>query len=335
METNNILEKIKAAGLVGRGGAEFPTALKWEMVKKAKGEKKYVICNASEGELGLFKDLFILKNHTEQVFEGMIIAMDFLETKEAYFNINRDYYEELRESIDGLIGKYAKDGYRFTVFQEHPSYAGGEETVLLNAIEGKRIQPRLKPPYPSDAGLYGMPTLIHNVETLYNVTDVRNGKFEDRRFYCISGPVDHEGVYHLPASFTIQKVLKETKNIPDFPFFAQIGGSASGVVYNKDQLGDHKVSGAGSIEIYREDILPKEILMKWFTFYMNESCGKCTPCREGSYQLHHMTKDAKEIPWDGIFEIVEAMEETSFCALGKSVGIPVRSYFENVLHMKP
>lgn len=330
----NLLEKIKNAELVGRGGAGFPTALKWELVKKAKGDTKYVICNASEGELGLFKDVGILEKHPEQVFKGMWLAMDFLGTKEAYFNFNKHYYEKLKKSIDKLIGQYKKQGYSFTIFQEEPSYIGGEETTLLNAIEGKRIQPRLKPPYPSDAGLFGKPTLIHNVETLFNIAAVDAGTYTNKRFYCISGEVKNRGVCHLPADWSIQKVLEETKNIPTFDFFVQIGGSASGLVLNQKQLDTHTMTGAGSIEVYKASMKPIDLLTKWFKFYAEESCGKCTPCRIGSYNLYNLIKDAKKIPWKEIFEIIETMEQTSFCALGKSVAQPVKSYAKNILKLK-
>jgi NADH:ubiquinone oxidoreductase subunit F (NADH-binding) len=330
----SLLAKIQKAGLVGRGGAEFPTATKWEFVKKAKGDKKYVICNASEGELGLFKDVGILEKHPEQVFRGMQLAMDFLGTKDAYFNFNKRYYEKLKKSIDALIKKYKKNGYTFTVFQEEPSYIGGEETTLLNAIEGLRIQPRLKPPYPASAGLFGKPTLVHNVETLFNVAAVNDGTYEDKRFYCISGEVKKRGVYHLPANWSIKKVLEETKNIPTFDFFVQIGGSASGLVLNENQLDKHTMVGAGSIEVYKASMKPIDLLTKWFKFYAEESCGKCTPCRVGSYNLYKLIKDAKKIPWKEISEIIDTMEKTSFCALGKSVAQPVRSYAKNVLNIK-
>lgn len=327
----NIITKIKNAGLVGRGGASFPTATKWEFVKKAKGNKKYVICNASEGELGIFKDIYILKNHLERVFKGLKIAMDFLETREAYFNLNLNYYHQIHEKFDILINEFKKQGYAIKVYKEKPSYPGGEETALLNAIEGKRLEPRLKPPYPADRGLFGKPTLIHNVETLFNIADVADGKFENKRFYCISGIAKYFGVFQLPADWSVLKVLKETNNIPHFDYFVQIGGSASGLVLNKNQLGKQEMIGAGSIEIYRKSINPHDLLLRWFTFYDNQSCGKCTPCREGTFQLHELLKSHKRIPWKKIMAILEVLEETSFCALGKSVPIPVKSYLKNIL----
>ncbi len=327
----SLLGKIEIVNLVGRGGAAFPTAVKWKSVKQAKGDKKYVICNASEGEMGLFKDEYILEHYTEKVFEGMKLAMDFLDTKEAWFNINGEYYKKLKHVIDPLIHKYAKAGYTFSVYQEEPSYIGGEETTLLNAIEGKRIEPRLKPPFPSEAGLFGCPTLIHNVETLYNIASLEDETFRDKRFYCIYGAVKNRGVFHLPACWTIAQVLEETKNVPPFPYFVQIGGSASGLVLNSSQLASNTMTGGGGIEVYKADIDPKEILKRWFKFYAEESCGKCAPCRNGSYNLYELIQKDGPVPWKKILEIVDTMEQTSFCGLGRSLAQPVESYLKNVL----
>ncbi len=329
-----LLQKIEAAKLVGRGGAGFPTHLKWKFVDKAKGTKKYVICNASEGEIGLFKDIYILDHFTAEVFEGMKLAMDFLGSKYAWFNMNANYYRNLQEKLDALILEYKKKGYDIRVFQEKPSYIGGEETALLNAIEGKRPKPRLKPPFPAEKGLFGKPTLVHNVETLYNISQVNRGMFKNNRFYCLLGPVRYPGVYELPADMTLLEVLEKTNNVPEFDYFVQVGGSASGVVWNSEQLKTEKMSGGGSIEIYPADTPPKEMLLKWFEFYSKESCGKCTPCREGTYQLFEMVKQSKKIPWNKINEILDLLESASFCALGKSVPTAVRTYSENVLHKK-
>ncbi len=327
----DILDKIKAAKLVGRGGAGFPVARKWEMVKKAAGRPKYVICNASEGELDVFKDIHILKKYPEDVVKGMVLAMDFLGTKQAYFNFNKKYYRRVVLKLDSILKRYEARGYRFTVYEEKPSYIGGEETALLNAIEGKRIEPRLKPPYPCDEGLFGKPTLIHNVETLFNIAQVAEDKFEPKRFYSLSSPLKRNRVCYLPDDWTIEKILKETKRYPRYDFFAQIGGGASGLVINQKQIETQKMTGAGSIQVFKAETDPRELLLHWFEFYAKESCGKCTPCREGSYQLYKLLKRHKRVPWKKMMEIVETMGKTSFCALGKSILIPVKSYMKNVL----
>lgn len=328
----NLITKIKQAKLVGRGGAGFPTALKWELTKKAKGRPKYVICNASEGEMGVFKDIYILENYPERVIKGMVLAMDYLGTKEAYLNINKNYYKKVKNKFNAILKIHQRKGYRFTIYQEEPSYIGGEEMTILNAIEGKRIQPRSKPPYPGDVGLFGKPTLINNVETFFNAAQVADGIYEPKRFYALSGKIKNPGVYHLPDDWNIQKVLEETENAPNFDFFTQIGGGASGLVINKKQASAQKMTGAGSLEVYPVTTKPRTLLLKWFKFYAEESCGKCTPCREGSYQLYQLVKNNKQIPWKKIMDNVELMQKTSFCALGQSIGIPVKSYLANVLH---
>jgi NADH:ubiquinone oxidoreductase subunit F (NADH-binding) len=331
--TENILTKIKKAGLVGRGGAGFPTAAKWEMVKKAEGSPKYVICNASEGEIGVFKDFYILDNYTEKVLKGMSLAMDYLGTKHAYININANYHKRLKHKIVPALKKFKAMGYDIAIYEEDPSYIGGEETTILNAIEGKRITPRIRPPFPVEVGLFGKPTLLNNVETFYDVALADEGKFEHKRFVSIGWKAKNQGVFHLPANLTLQQSLQKTKNWPDFDFFAQVGGGASGMVLNQDQLKDHPLTGAGSIEIYPAVTKPRDLLMKWFKFYSEESCGKCTPCREGSFHLYELLKSHKTIPWKEIMEIVDTMEKTSFCALGRSIGVPVMSYRRNVLHI--
>ena len=184
---NDIVEKIEKAGLTGRGGAGYPTAKKWQEVAKAVGDKKFVVCNASEGETGLFKDIHILTNYPDMVVKGMVLALDHLHAKDAYFNLNKRYYRLIRSKLEPIIKEYNDKGYNIKIFVEEPSYIGGEETALLNGIEGKRTEPRSKPPYPSQAGLYAKPTLINNVETLYNIACVADGTYDKKRFYCLSG----------------------------------------------------------------------------------------------------------------------------------------------------
>ena len=326
-----IIQKIKKAGLIGRGGAEFPTYKKWEFVKKAEAKQKYVVCNASEGELGVYKDLYILRHYPDRVFEGMRLAMDYIGTKQGYINLNKEYYTKMRRMINIIVRGYKHTGYNIEIYKEDPTYIGGEETALLNAIEGKRIEPRIKPPYPAKHGLFGKPTLIHNVETLYNVSLVDKGEYEEKRFYCVTENDKEKGVYFLPDNLTVHNVLKETGNIPEYDYFVQVGGGISGTVYNAKQARRQKVHGAGSIDIYKKSIKPKDLLMKWFEFYNNESCGKCTPCRMGTYNIYQMIKKRKAVAWKEINDILKTMEQTSFCPLGRDVSHPVKSYMKNVL----
>ena len=328
----NILSKIKQVGLVGRGGAGFPVEKKWFSVAKAMESKPaterkcYVVCNASEGEPGVFKDGYILEHHADKVIDGMKIAVDFLQAEKAYLYINHNYYKKLNKKLTVLL----KDS-KIEIFAKpiNAGYIGGEESAILNAIEGKRIEPRLKPPFPTINGLWDCPTLINNVETFYNVSLVAADQYANKRFYTITGDCPNEGVYELPDSLTIEKVLKQTKNYPKFSFFTQIGGGASGEVLNSSQL-KRQVSGAGSIAVCslsKNNF--KKIIKDWLDFYNNESCGQCTTCREGVFRLKEVFSQEK-IDWVLFNDLLDNLKDTSFCALGGSVPMPINSFIKNV-----
>lgn len=328
---NSILNKIKKVKLVGRGGACFSTATKWDMVKKAKGERRFVVCNASEGEPGVKKDFYILKNHPEKMIDGMKIAIDFLGAEKGYIYINKIYHKKYSKNLENLIGDAPIE---FFVKPADSGYIGGEESSALNAIEGKRIEPRPRPPFPTTNGLWNCPTLINNVETFYNVSLIASSEYEHKRFYTISGDCLYDGVYAFPDDWTMQKILKETKNYPDFPFFAQVGGGASGEVLASSQL-KRQASGAGSITVY--SIIkhkPTDLIKKWLEFFINESCGKCVPCREGVYRLLEISR-SKDPDWQLFGELLDNLSETAFCGLGCVVPIPIKSYVNNVLEKMP
>jgi NADH:ubiquinone oxidoreductase subunit F (NADH-binding) len=327
----NILEKIKKAGLVGRGGTCFPTATKWKMVQKAEGEVKYVVCNAAEGEPGVKKDGYILENLAERVIDGINLAIDFLSAQKAYIFINHNYYKKFAKTLNKIISKAPIELFIKPI---ESGYIGGEESSILNAIEGKRIEPRLRPPFPTTNGLGGCPTLINNVETFLNVSLVACGKFTQTRFYTVGGDCLWDGVYELPDNYAIERVLKETNNFPKFPFFVQVGGDASGEVFNAKQL-RRPVSGAGSVRVYSiEKYGSYELIHNWLDFFINESCGKCTPCREGIYRLLELLK-AENMDWRLFYELLDNLDEASFCGLGCVVPIPIKSYLENVFKDMP
>jgi len=327
-----ILDKIKKANLVGRGGAGFPTALKWEAVKCAQSKNKYIVVNAAEGEPGVKKDGFILENYPDRVLEGVELAIKFLSAQKVYFYINHDYYKKYSAKLKKIISRLGlKDKIEFFLKPVKSGYIGGEETAILNIIEGRRTEPRLKPPFPTTAGLFGCPTLINNVETFYNVSLVEHNEYYDFRFYTINGPISNPGVYAYPDRWTIKMVLLESKNYPNFPFFVQVGGDASGEVLSSDQL-DKVVCGAGSITVYNlVKVKPEKLLKYWLDFFKNSSCGQCTPCREGNYRLVELF-NKRPVPWKKIREILNTLEETSFCALGAALPLPVKSYLKNILH---
>lgn len=322
----DILTKIKSANLVGRGGASFSVATKWSTVKNTISTDKYVVCNASEGEPGVKKDLFIFEHHPEKVVDGMKIAMEFIGATKSYIYLNPKYYLKLSRRLKKLT-----KGTGIELFKkDHTAgYAGGEESAAVNHIEGKRIEPRLKPPFIATNGLWDCPTIVNNVETFYNVSLVAADKYEKKRFYTVSGDCPNEGVCEYPEDWTIEKILKETNNYPKFNFFVQVGGDASGEVLNSSQL-DKPASGAGSITVYSViKHKPNDLMKQWAYFFFNESCGQCTPCREGTFRLKEALK-MKKIDWQLVNDLLNNLEQTSFCGLGLVVSTPFKSYFNNV-----
>jgi NADH:ubiquinone oxidoreductase subunit F (NADH-binding) len=322
-----IIEKLKDSGLSGRGGGCFPTAEKWEMVKNAKGNKKYVVCNASEGEPGVKKDWYLLDKHAGRVIDGIKIAIDFLEAEKAYIYLNPDYYKKLKEKLEKIIGNKPIEVFH----KPHKAgYIGGEETSALNTLEHERCEPRLRPPFPPTFGLHGEPTLINNVETFYDVSLIARDEYKKKRFITILGDVMNDGVYERPEHWTIETILKHTKNWPGFDFFVQVGGNASGIVLNSTQL-KQPVSGSGSIMLYsiaKND--PHKLIKYWVDFFMEESCGQCTPCREGTLRLHEILCE-KNPDWKTFSRLLNNLRDTSFCGLGCAVPIPIQSYVNNVL----
>jgi NADH:ubiquinone oxidoreductase subunit F (NADH-binding) len=323
----DLIQKIKKAGLTGRGGACYPTWQKWQAVHDAVGAKKYVVCNASEGEPEVRKDGYILEHHPERVIDGMKIAIYFLKADMGFIYLNPAYYEKFKPALKKLIGTAPIE-----IFNKPHSagYIGGEETSAINTLEGRRTEPRLRPPFPVTRGFKGCPTLVNNVETLYNVSLVRAGQYKGERFYTLSGDLLWSGVYLLPEELTIAEVLEKTKNYPKFPFFVQVGGGASGSVLNEDQAGQ-KAGGAGSITVYSyKKHEPLDIMRKWINFFERESCGQCTPCREGTFRIREILY-SKDPDWTTMAELLLNLKETAFCGLGCAVPIPFSGFIKNVL----
>lgn len=354
----NILDKIKKANLVGRGGAAFPVALKWEAVYQAlrrpEGEychieddqvvchkkvkvprgflrRGYVVVNAAEGEPGIRKDGYILANYPTKVIDGIKLALEYTGAEKAYIYINHLYFAESGKRLESIIKKMGqKDKIALFIKPMDGGYIAGEESAMLNIIEGKHPEPRLKPPYPTQSGLWGQPTLINNVETFYNVSLVSEGKYQGDRFYTINGQVRHRGVYAFPEGLSIKQVLEKTNNLPPYKFFVIVGGDVSGEVLYMTQL-DKPASGAGSITVY--DFAthnPEKLLAYWFKFYAQHSCGQCTPCREGTYRLREILESGVKLDYKNFAKLLDNLSASSFCALGSSLPQPVKTYFQNV-----
>ena len=339
MANNDIISKIEEAGLVGRGGASYPVAAKWKLVKNALKTKKraYIVVNGAEGEPGVKKDGYILKNFSNDVVNGVYLADKFLgssKVSKIYFFLNAEYFKNYSSEIKKILAlkKFSilNKKIEFFVKPEKLSYISGEETALLNLIEGKKAVPRLKPPYPFESGLNGSPTLINNVETFYDVSLVSRDKYESKRFYTLSGAVKHRGIYALESNLSIDSVLRLTDNFPIRPFFVQVGGEACGEVLNSKQL-DLPLGGAASLMVYdSKKTDPSKLMEFWLKFFYEQSCGQCTICREGTYRLLELFNQ-KKYDKELFSEILEVLKDSSFCALGSSLPIPVNSYLENIV----
>ncbi|MFA5369002.1 MAG: NADH-ubiquinone oxidoreductase-F iron-sulfur binding region domain-containing protein [Candidatus Paceibacterota bacterium] len=308
---NDIISKLKESGLTGRGGAGFPTATKWESVMAASGEAKYVICNASEGEPNVFKDGFILENYPQVLIEGIILAMETVKAKAGYIYLKYDYFDKYGPKLKELIADKS-----ITLFRKPHEYIAGEETVICNLIEGKRMEPCQRPPFISTAGLFGCPTLMNNVETFYYVAKINKGEYKNTRFYSINGKIKNPGVYELPVDLTINQILTQTNNVPDFDFFLQVGGGAVGEILLVNEI-DKPATGAASITVFDKNTTDIYKMMDELAdFFLNGNCDKCVPCREGIYRIKTLLKE-KNIDLNDLELLFQNLEKASFCALGK------------------
>ena len=272
----DIIEELKKYNILGRSGSRFPAALKWQMVKDAKAEKKYIVCNASEGEPKNKKDQYILENSPEYVVEGIKAALGAIPKSSAFIYLKKDYFDKFAPKLEKLSQES-----NIKVVKKTGGYLAGEETVICEVLEGKKPEPRIKPPFPTQVGLWGWPTLVNNVETFYCAGKISKGEYENERFYTISGEVKNPGVFKLLKDETIKKILEKTDNYPDFDFFVQSGGGAMGEILLPDEL-DKPVEEIGCIVVFdRAKTEPLKLMKEWATFFLEENCDKCTPCREG------------------------------------------------------
>ncbi|MFA7169630.1 MAG: NADH-ubiquinone oxidoreductase-F iron-sulfur binding region domain-containing protein [Candidatus Paceibacterota bacterium] len=321
----DVIAKIKEAGLTGRGGASFPTSIKWEAVRSQTADKKYIICNGSEGEPGVFKDAYLLEKYPEEVAAGIKIALETIDHSLVYVYLNKEYYKKFKSKLEKLF-----KGLPVVIFEKRWGYLGGEETAVCEVIEGRRPIVRKKPPFPTEAGLWGFPTIINNVETFYHVAKIMGGKYKNTKFFCISGDVKKEGVWEFSADYTMRRVLEETGNFPEFDFFVQVGGGACGEIFLPSEL-DQPVSGVSSIIVFdRIKTDPYELMQKWAQFFMEENCDKCVPCREGVYRIAEMVK-TRELDREFLDDLFFSLENTSSCSLGRGLVVPFRSLINKIL----
>jgi NADH-quinone oxidoreductase subunit F len=361
---NDIIEQVKASGLRGRGGAGFPTGLKWQFVLKDTPKPKYIACNADESEPGTFKDHVLMERNPHLLIEGCAISCYAIGAKVAYIYIRGEFYhvqEILERAIDeayraGHLGKNIYGtGFDCDVYVHRGAgaYEAGEETALIESLEGKRAQPRIKPPFPAVAGLYQCPTAVNNVETLCNVPlIVLNGpewfaglgpeKNGGPKLYCISGHVKRPGVYEASMHTTLRELIygdQYAQGMLDGRTFKAIIPGGSSVPILLDQHLDTPASfdhiqkagsllGSAGLIVMDDSVCMVWLAMNLLHFYRHESCGKCTPCREGGDWLYKLLKrveagegQMKDI--DLLFGVANNIVGKTLCAFGDAAATPV------------
>ena len=364
MTPSEVIQEVTKSGLRGRGGAGYPTGLKWSTVAKAVGKQKYVICNADEGDPGAFMDRSVLESDPHRVLEGMLIAAYAVGASEGYIYVRAEYplaIKRLRTAIRqaeriGLLGA-SICGTRFSFHVDLRLGAGafvcGEETALIASVEGKRGAPRPRPPYPAQAGLFGEPTLINNVETYANIAPIiRNGgewyaqigteKSKGTKVFALAGRVLNTGLVEVPMGITLREIVFEMGGgIPSGRRFkaVQTGGPSGGCLPAEylDMPVDYEslakagsIMGSGGMIVMDETSCMVDVAKYFMDFCMTESCGKCVPCRVGTFQMNELlaritarTASAQDVAM--LEELCDLLRNTSLCGLGQSAPNPVLS----------
>ncbi len=329
MTGDQIIDEVKKSGLRGRGGAGFPTGMKWGFIDKKNPKPKYLVCNADEGEPGTFKDRVILEQLPHMMIEGMIIAAKAIDAHKAFIYIRGEYtlsIERVQSALDecytnGILGKNVlATGYELdiAVYQGAGAYICGEETALINSLEGRRGHPRLKPPFPAVSGLYGYPTVVNNVETFSAVPHIINNgaewyakigtpKSTGTRLFSVSGPVKRPGVYEIELGTPLMTLINELcGGMQDGKKLRGIipGGSSVPILTAEEcqtanmdfeSMVEHKTMlGSGAVIVLAEDTDIVESTYRLAEFYAHESCGQCTPCREGTHWVANLLHKIKE-----------------------------------------
>jgi len=362
MAPDEVIKEMEKSGLRGRGGAGFPTGTKWRFVAKAPGKPKYVICNADESEPGTFKDRLILEGDPHSILEAMTIAGFAIGASEGYIYIRGEYtlaQERIVNAIKhskemGFLGEHifgTDFNFDIHVHMGAGAYICGEETSLIESIEGKRGEPRSRPPYPTTNGLWNKPTVVNNVETLANVPPIiSNGADWYRKIgtssspgtkvYTILGNVNNTGLIEVPMGITLREVIaiyaKGMKN--DAPFkLAQTGGSSGSIIPSSlqdtpmdfDSFSRSGVAlGSGALLICNDDVCVVDLAKVLLNFFRVESCGKCNPCRIGNQRAYQILTNISE--GTGTLKDLEDLQllsdnlyQLSNCGLGQTAGTPI------------
>lgn len=362
MTPEQVVEEVKASGLRGRGGAGFPTGLKWGFTAKTSADQKYIVCNADEGEPGTFKDRLILEGDPHGIIEGMAIAGYAVGATKGFVYIRGEYrlsIERLQHAINqarelGLLGENLfNSGFAFDIEirEGAGAYVCGEETALIESIEGNRGEPRFKPPYPGVSGLWGKPTIVNNVETLANIAPILlkgaawfkgfgTEKSPGTKVFTLTGDVAHEGLIEVPMGITLRKVVFEIgggiRGGRRFKM-AQTGGTSGGCVpealldvpMDYEQMAAAGTGlGSGALLIMDDSHCIVDVVACFMKFFKHESCGKCTICREGTARLYEIVSriahgEGRPGDIDTIKQLSSVMQVSTLCALGQSAPSPL------------
>jgi bidirectional [NiFe] hydrogenase diaphorase subunit len=358
-----VIEQITKSGLRGRGGAGYPTGLKWSTVAKAVGEHKYVVCNGDEGDPGAFMDRSVMEDAPYQLIEGMLIAAYAVGADAGYFYVRAEYplaVKRLRHAIrqaekHGFLGHNicgTSFSFKLDVRLGAGAFVCGEETALIASIEGKRGTPRPRPPYPAEQGLWGYPTLINNVETYANITPIlREGenwfasigveRSKGTKVFALTGSVKRPGLIEVPMGITLREIVFDIGGIPEGKHFkaVQTGGPSGGCIPAEyldipvDYESLAKVGsfmGSGGMIVMDESSCMVDVAKYFVEFCMSESCGKCIPCRVGTAQMYHLLNKITlgEASLDDLAlleELCDMVKHTSLCGLGQGAPNPVQS----------
>ena len=371
MKPEEVVAEVKKSGLRGRGGAGFPTGLKWEFARNAPGTQKYVVCNADEGDPGAFMDRSVLEGDPHRVLEGMAICGYAMGASEGYIYCRAEYplaikrlHIAIGQAMDmGLLGdNIFGSGFNFhlKVKEGAGAFVCGEETALLASIEGKRGTPRPRPPFPAVSGLWGKPTNINNVETLANVPNIIVGgadayasvgtaKSKGTKVFALTGKINNTGLAEVPMGITMREIIYEIGGgIPDGKKFkaVQIGGPSGGCLPENmlDLQIDYEsliaagaMMGSGGLVVMDETTCMVDVARFFLNFTQKESCGKCTPCREGTMRmLEILTRITEGQGREGDIELLESLAKNikaaSLCGLGQTAPNPVLSTLRYFRH---
>jgi NADH:ubiquinone oxidoreductase subunit F (NADH-binding) len=364
MSPEQVIEEVQRSGLRGRGGAGFPTGLKWQLCRQAEGEPKYLVCNFDEGDPGAFMNRSLVEGDPHRLLEGLIIGAYAIGARHGYIYVRAEYplaIARLRKAIQqaeelGLLGEHilgSDFSFDVTLKEGAGAFVCGEETALLASIEGRRGMPRPRPPFPAQKGLWGQPTAINNVDTLSNIANIiRQGAewfaevgsetSKGTKTFCLTGKVHHTGLIEVPMGIPLGVVIEEIGGgIPKGRAFkaAQTGGPSGGCLATQhlnlpldyeSLTGAGSIMGSGGLVVMDEDTCMVDVARFFLSFTQQESCGKCTPCRLGTKRMLEILErivagEGKREDLDLLEELGETVKLGSLCGLGQTAPNPVLS----------